>query len=167
MLNVREMSAFRQKALVLSGPHLDHGGATDLLSAFPQIALCAPHGFPKIGLVHDVVTVKDGPRFVAADGHGYALRDARPDHVPYRRPAEIVEDAPDVPGLTIAFFARVTLNRLATAVAHKLAQARSETGGCHTPCGSPQPARPSAETHKRTGAHPFSSPLASVPCGAR
>ncbi len=58
-----------------------------------EVALSALHCFPKVGLVHNVVAVKDGSRFVAANGHCYALRDASPDHVPYSRPAEVMENA--------------------------------------------------------------------------
>ena len=62
----------------MSSPHLGNGGAAGLLSTLPRITLRAMHGFPKIGLVHNVVAVKDGPRFVAANGHGNALRDSSP-----------------------------------------------------------------------------------------
>ena len=86
----------------------------------PQIILSAPHGFPKIGRVDNVVAVKDGPRFVTTNRHCYALRDSRPNHVSYSRPAEIVEDAPGIPGLTLARFAGMSVNRLVAAVTYKL-----------------------------------------------
>jgi hypothetical protein len=92
-LIVRELSAFFANWLVLNCPHLHYGGAVLLLSAFPEVGLSSLHCLPKIGLVDDVVAVKDGPRFVAANRHGYALGNSGPDHVPNSRPAEVVEDA--------------------------------------------------------------------------
>ena len=44
-----------------------------------------------------------------------------------RRPSEIMEDAPDVPGLVVAFFAGVALDLLVAAVTYKLSQARRNT----------------------------------------
>src|ERR1019366_7438180 len=81
-----------------------------LLSVIPEVGLSPLHGLPKVCLVHDVVAVKDGPRFVAANRHGNPLRDPSPHHVPNSRPAEIVEDSPGVSGLTFADFAGMSAN---------------------------------------------------------
>jgi putative transposase len=44
-----------------------------LLSAISKIRLSALHCLPKISLIHDVVSIEDGPCFAAAYRHGYAL----------------------------------------------------------------------------------------------
>ena len=85
------------------------------------------HSVPKIGLVDNVVPVKDGPGFVAADGLCYALRDSRPHHVRHSPPTEIVKDAPDIPGFTVALFAHMPLNRPIATVTYKVPQAHRNT----------------------------------------
>ena len=52
--------------------------------------------YPQIGLVHDVVAVEDRARFVASELHRDLLRHAGPHEVSYRRPPEIVGDAPGI-----------------------------------------------------------------------
>jgi len=66
--------------------------AARLACPFAQIVLDALHGFPKIGLADNVVSVKDGPRFVSADRYCHALRDTCQVHVPSSRPPEIVKN---------------------------------------------------------------------------
>jgi len=95
-----------------------------------QIRLSSLHCLPKISLIHDVVSIEDGPCFVAADRHGYSLGDACPDHVPNSGPAEVVEDAPDVARLAVALFTPMALNCPVAAVARELAQARRDTRRC-------------------------------------
>lgn len=48
---------------------------------------------------NDVVAVEDGPRPVTRDLHGDSLGNPRANHVPNRRPPEIVEELSRYPGL--------------------------------------------------------------------
>ena len=103
------IEGFVRWVLLLNSPHLYNSRAACLLSPIPKIALCALHSFPKIGLIHDVVPVEDGPRFVTADRHGNALRHACPNHVSHSRSPEVMEDAPPVLGCSLAVFSRPSI----------------------------------------------------------
>ena len=49
-----------------------------------------PRGAHVVALRHDVISVEDAPRLVAADLHSDPLRDARVDHAPDGRPSEVM-----------------------------------------------------------------------------
>ena len=57
------------KSLVLPARETQSRWTFPHLYFAPQVALDSEHRLSKIGLVHDVVAVKDGPRFVTANCH--------------------------------------------------------------------------------------------------
>src|SRR6266852_5863170 len=57
-----------------------------------QVALEKFASAGAICVVHNVVTVEDPPRLVAAQFHGHALRNSGAHHVSDRRPAQIVNN---------------------------------------------------------------------------
>src|SRR5262245_47585474 len=76
-----------------------------------ECALQLPRGLVEVSARDDVVTVEDRSRAVTADLHRYALRDARPRHVPNRGAPEVMGNLPRqasvldcaVPGTTDVF----------------------------------------------------------------
>ena len=50
----------------------------------------------EIALVDDVVAIKNRPRFVAADRHGYSLWNPMPNHIANSRPSKVMENQPRV-----------------------------------------------------------------------
>jgi hypothetical protein len=65
---------------------------------------------------------------VSADRHRYTLGNARADHVPDGRSAEVVENSARVPRISVAFFAPVTVHSLAAEVTDDSAQTSHNTG---------------------------------------
>jgi hypothetical protein len=62
------------------------------LSASLDALFYARYGLSEVGLVDDVVALKDRPGPVPRDGHGDLFGDAVPEHVADSRPSQIVEE---------------------------------------------------------------------------
>jgi hypothetical protein len=90
------------------------------LAVVLQVVLDPLHRVSQIGLVDNVVAVENRASLVAADGHCYPFGHASAHHVANSRPAQIVEDAADVPYLTLAGRATVPTDSLFTANADEL-----------------------------------------------
>src|SRR5262249_54739655 len=57
-----------------------------------QVPKCLPLGLLNIFLIHDVVAIKDTPRFVTTDLHSNPFRHSCPYHVPHRSSPEVMEE---------------------------------------------------------------------------
>lgn len=64
---------------------------------FFEVAFGLRHGIPEVIFVDDVITVEDTPGRMPADSHRNTFRNACPDHVPDRRPTQIVNSFPGTP----------------------------------------------------------------------
>jgi hypothetical protein len=127
----------------------------DLALGWPtrQVFVAALDGSDQVGLGDDIVAVKDASRFVAAERHRDALRNAAADHIADAGPTQIVDEQLAKPCLRargpIGFATAIEARNIANQAKASL---KPSPAGCSPPaCENPESAAVNSSVKPRSG----------------